>query len=233
MTGVGVCPYSAYREALLSGVNTGCVHNVERSHRSLMAGDRGIGVPRLRGAGEHSAFSATTVVRVFEKPRSRSYAGTDSLSVGPDLESPTMQIIARSSLSFVVALFLWPGVVSAQEDTCAWIHWATPWGHYNLGDDVNPPNGHFPANNWDYTFSQVTALGTTQDTPDASNYALHWFLDAQPPEFPDGGDGSGGVYQEIPVTPGVPIEYSFWWKGAQGSSLAWFEFVLIDGPFTT
>ncbi|MEP0843724.1 MAG: hypothetical protein HRF43_13560, partial [Phycisphaerae bacterium] len=44
--------------------------------------------------------------------------------------------------------------------------------------------------------------------------------------------GSGGVYQEIPVTPGVPLKYSFWWKGVGASAINWFEFHLIDGPFS-
>jgi hypothetical protein len=72
----------------------------------------------------------------------------------------------------------------------------------------------------------------TMDTPDGSVRALHWFFAAQPPDFPSGADGSGGVFQEITVTPGVPLEYSYWWKGASSGGEAWFELLLIDGSYS-
>ena len=47
----------------------------------------------------------------------------------------------------------------------------------------------------------------------------------------DGGSGSGGVFQTITVQPGIPLEYSFYWKGAGNQGANWFEFLVIDGPF--
>jgi hypothetical protein len=98
---------------------------------------------------------------------------------------------------------------------------------------MNPPdNNVYNPTNWDYAFDQTTLLNTPKDTPDASARALHWFLDAQPPAGSSNGQGSGGVYQQVAVQPGVPVQYSFWWKGAADSGTAWFEFMLIDGPFS-
>lgn len=115
--------------------------------------------------------------------------------------------------------------------SCVWRPWAAGWSNLNLGEDLDPPNEIYNPVNWDYTLSESTGLELPLDTPDGSDYALHWFLGAQPPDFPDNAGGSGGLYQEITVTPGVPLEYSFWWKGASGSDIAWFELLLIDGPF--
>ena len=115
---------------------------------------------------------------------------------------------------------------------CAWQPWARDWSALNLGPDLDPLNEIYNPTNWDYSFSQDTVLGTTQDTPDGSALALHWFLDAQPPAAVGDGVGSGGVFQEVTVTPGVPLEYSFWWKGATNVDESWFEFLLIDGPFS-
>jgi hypothetical protein len=82
--------------------------------------------------------------------------------------------------------------------------------------------------------SQPTVLDTVKDTPPGGgNLALHWFLDADPAELIDSnGLGSGGVYQEVTVQPGVPIQYSYWWKVAASEGASWFEFMLIDGPFS-
>lgn len=117
---------------------------------------------------------------------------------------------------------------------CVWRPWATAsWGKINSGPDLYPPNGVYNPTNWDYSFSQVTILNTPKTTPDGSTMALHWFLDGQPPDTVSDGEGSGGVYQEITVTPNVPLKYSFWWRGAKTTNPAWFEFMLIDGPFNT
>lgn len=115
---------------------------------------------------------------------------------------------------------------------CVWRPWAAGWSVINKGPDLYPNNKIYDPTNWDYSFSQLTLLNTPKTTPDGSTMALHWFLDAQPPATKSNGSGSGGVYQEITVTPGVPLNYSFWWRGSSGSNTAWFEFMLIDGPFT-
>lgn len=132
----------------------------------------------------------------------------------------------------VLALMVWllcPRPVSAQD--CVWRPWAASWSTLNKGPDLYPPNHIYNPTNWDYSFSQTTFLNTPKTTPDGSAMALHWFLDRQT-GFPDPAAGSGGVYQEITVQQGVPLKYSFWWRGATGSTTAWFEFMLIDGPFT-
>lgn len=119
-------------------------------------------------------------------------------------------------------------------EDCVWRPWATAsWGKINSGPDLYPPNGVYNPTNWDYSFSQTTILNTPKTTPDSSAMALHWFLDGQPPGTVSDGSGSGGVYQEIAVTPDVPLKYSFWWRGAETTNTAWFEFMLIDGPFNT
>lgn len=115
---------------------------------------------------------------------------------------------------------------------CVWRPWAAAWSNINEGPDLYPNNGVFDPTNWDYSFSQTTRLNTPKTTPDGSPMAFHWFLDSQLPSQPSDGSGSGGVYQEITVTPDVPLKYSFWWRGASGSNTTWFEFMLIDGPFT-
>ncbi len=122
--------------------------------------------------------------------------------------------------------------VDAQE--CAWTNWAAPWTSLNLGADANPPNQQFPANNWDYTLSQSVDGGvTTLDVPTGGGTsAFHWFLGPQSPDFPGDKAGSGGIYQEITVTPGVPIEYSYYWKSSTSGAVTWNEFLLVDGPFT-
>lgn len=115
--------------------------------------------------------------------------------------------------------------------SCLWQPWASDWTVLNLGPDLDPPNLVYDATNWDFSFNQQTNLGTTLDTPDSSLLALHWFLDGQD-GFPNpGGSGSGGVFQTITVQPGIPLEYSFYWKGAVSDGVGWFEFLLIDGPF--
>jgi hypothetical protein len=131
-----------------------------------------------------------------------------------------------------------PGVVQLVKTppagACAWLPWAAPWTHLNVGSDLDPPNGVYNPTNWDYSLSQPTLLATVKDTPPGGgNLAFHWFLDAQPPDgYESNGQGSGGIYQEIAVQPGVPIEYSYWWKAAVDGGTNWFEFLLIDGPFT-
>ena len=122
---------------------------------------------------------------------------------------------------------------------CAWHPWAADWSKLNYTDNPDlPPNTVVPAN-WDYTFSQNTLLTPvlTKDTPTGGGTgALHMFFASQAsqPNPPTQSEsfGSGGVYQEIPVTPGVPLKYSFYWKGVGGNELNWFEFHLIDGPFS-
>ncbi len=138
---------------------------------------------------------------------------------------------ARTVLVGLAALLALHGATLAQD--CAWRPWAAHWGNINEGPDLFPPNGIHNPTNWDYTFSQPTVLNTPQDTPTGGgDYALHWFLDAQPPETQSNGSGSGGVYQEITVTPGEPMQYSFWWKAAHDTNTAWFEFMLINAPFS-
>ena len=118
---------------------------------------------------------------------------------------------------------------------CVWRPWAADWTLLNTGLDLDPDpdpkNAAFDATNWDYTFSQHPTLGTALDTPDSSSRALHWFLDGQE-GYGTSGHGSGGVFQEITVQPGVPLEYSFYWKGASASEASWFEFLLLDGSFS-
>ncbi len=118
---------------------------------------------------------------------------------------------------------------------CVWQPWAAPWSELNRGPDLDPdPVGEaYNPTNWDYSFSQDTNLGLVKDTPDSSSTAFHFFWDSQPPETGTRA-GSGGIYQEISVTPGVPIEYSFWWKGQatyQTNDNVWYELLLLDGPF--
>lgn len=117
---------------------------------------------------------------------------------------------------------------------CAWLPWTAPWSKLNTGDDLDPPNGIYDPTNWDYSLSQPTLLDTVKDTPPGGgNLALHWFLDGQPADTDTSdGLGSGGVYQEIAVQPGVPLAYSYWWKAAAVGGASWFEFMLIDGPFS-
>lgn len=129
----------------------------------------------------------------------------------------------------VIGLLASCGIGLAQD--CVWRPWAAPWSNLNEGVDLFPPNEIYDPTNWDYSFSQTTLLNTTQDTPDASSYALHWFLDGQPPDGSSDKQGSGGVYQEITVNTTEPLRYSFWWKGAQDDSFSWYEFIIIDGPF--
>jgi hypothetical protein len=116
--------------------------------------------------------------------------------------------------------------------SCVWRPWAAGWSGLNLGPDLDPPNEIYNPINWDYTLSVPSTLQVPLDTPDGSNYALHWVLGAQPPDFLNSNAGSGGFYQEVAVTPGIPLQYSFWWKGASNTDIAWFELLLIDGPFT-
>lgn len=118
---------------------------------------------------------------------------------------------------------------------CVWQPWAAAWSELNKGPDLDPdPVGEaYNPTNWDYSFSQDTNLGMLKDTPDSSPTAFHFFWDSQPPETGTR-VGSGGIYQEISVTPGVPIEYSFWWKGQatyQTNDNIWYELLLLDGPF--
>jgi len=135
------------------------------------------------------------------------------------------QIIVVTALG----VLLMPSYLVADE--CVWRPWAANWSQLNKGPVVEPPNKYNPTN-WDYTLTQSTVLNTVKDTPSGGgSYALHWFLDAQPPATTSNGSGSGGVYQEITVTPGVAMKYSFWWKGAANTNVNWFEFLLIDGPF--
>lgn len=116
---------------------------------------------------------------------------------------------------------------------CAWQPWAASWSNLNKGDDQSPPNLVYNPTNWDYSFSQQTVMATAMDVPPGGgNKAFHFFWDNQPPDAQSQKAGSGGIYQEIQVTPGVPIEYSYWWKGAAtaGDNI-WFELLLLDGPF--
>ncbi len=118
---------------------------------------------------------------------------------------------------------------------CVWQPWAAAWSDLNKGTDLDPdPVGEaYDPTNWDFSFSQLTNLGMLKDTPDGSATAFHFFWDSQPP---DAGTrtGSGGIYQEISVTPGVPLSYSFWWKGQATvgeNHNVWYEMLLLDGPF--
>jgi len=121
---------------------------------------------------------------------------------------------------------------------CVWQPWAAEWSNLNKGADLDPdPVGEaYDPTNWDYSFSQSTVMNTPKDTPpDGGSKAFHLFWDSQPPDTQSQKDGSGGIYQEIAVTPGVPITYSYWWKGAATESSyedgSWFEMLLLDGPF--
>ncbi|GMU21042.1 MAG: hypothetical protein AMXMBFR13_11370 [Phycisphaerae bacterium] len=119
------------------------------------------------------------------------------------------------------------------DKACVWQPWAASWSKLNTGEDLDPDNGVYNPTNWDYSFSQETVLNTAQDTPpNGGTAALHFFFDDQPPDaFTSNSHGSGGVYQEIPVTPGVPLEYSFWWKSNGTDGAKWFELLLLDGTF--
>jgi hypothetical protein len=120
---------------------------------------------------------------------------------------------------------------SSPAHACAWLPWAAAWSSLNTGVAISP--GIYNPINWDYSLSQATVLDTPKTVPaGGGNFALHWFLDAQPDETTSNGLGSGGVYQQLTVTPGVPLEYAYWWRAActEGTS-NWFEFLLIDGPF--
>jgi hypothetical protein len=118
-------------------------------------------------------------------------------------------------------------------NSCVWQPWAAAWSNVNQGADLNDPNKLYDPTNWDYDFGQATVLGTTKDTPpDGGARAFHFFWDNQPPDVTSSKAGSGGIYQEISVTPGVPIKYSYWWKGnSTAGTNIWYELLLIDGPF--
>lgn len=114
-----------------------------------------------------------------------------------------------------------------------WQPWGAGWSKINQGEDVNPDEVAvaYDATNWDYDLSESTALNLVKDLPPGGGTnALHWFLDTQGAE--SNSFGSGGFHQEIPVTPGVPLDYSFYWKGKTGNTSSWFEFVILDGPFS-
>jgi hypothetical protein len=116
---------------------------------------------------------------------------------------------------------------------CPWQPWSASWSDLNVVPVFDPPDGeHFNPTNWDYSFSQTTLLGMSLDTPDASDRAFHWLIGIQPPDFTADPAGSGGIFQEITVTPGTPLKYSFWWKAEIDQADAWFEFILINGPFS-
>lgn len=121
---------------------------------------------------------------------------------------------------------------TAHAQGCAWRPWAASWSKLNRGPDLDPPNKIYDPTNWDYSFSQTTVLNLTKNTPDGSAFAIHFFADSQPPDTISDAYMSGGVYQEITVQPGVPIQYSFYWKGKAAKAANWFEFLLIDGPFS-
>lgn len=142
--------------------------------------------------------------------------------------------------AIVTAALVFQAGASAQ--TCVWRPWAADWSSVIKGTDLYPPNHLYNPPNWDFSFSQPTVLGMTQDTPNnppgvGGASALHLFWDSQPPATTSNGVGSGGVYQQITVETGKPLHYSFYWKGKCGnangtSSWNWFEFLLINGPFT-
>jgi hypothetical protein len=128
---------------------------------------------------------------------------------------------------------------------CNWQPWAAAWSNVNKGGvksavgsgqtcaNSGDCNNYDPTN-WDYTFSQDTAMGTPKDVPPGGGLkAMHFFWDG-----PSGGTstkaGSGGIYEQINVTPGVPIEYSFYWKAAATPGTnqnVWLELILLDGPW--
>lgn len=128
---------------------------------------------------------------------------------------------------------------SLPEGAVIWQPWAAYWSRINNTDpetdDVDPDEFEeaYDAPNWHYDLAEVqsTVLNMTQDLPPGGgSNAFHWFLDEQVGS--SNSFGSGAVYQEITVTPGVPLEYSFYWKGKAGDTESWFAFVLVDGPFS-
>lgn len=138
--------------------------------------------------------------------------------------------IQRVTFCWMIAAGGLGGPAAAQ--TCVWRPWAADWSNLNEGVDLDPPNKIYDPTNWDYSFGQATVLNLPKDTPDGSTRALHLFADSQPPESVSNGNMSGGVYQEITVQPGVPLQYSIYWKGKGAQAFNWFEFLLIDGPYS-
>jgi hypothetical protein len=121
---------------------------------------------------------------------------------------------------------------------CAWQPWASSWSNVNSGpgmgaNSLDPTVQNYNPTNWDYGFTQTTVMNTPKDTPPGGGLKSgHFFWDSQPPDTTSTKAGSGGIYQEVQVTPGVPIEYSFWWKiAATQSNNAWAELILLDGPW--
>ncbi len=121
---------------------------------------------------------------------------------------------------------------SLPSGACAWQPWGAAWSKINAGEDLDPDliEEAYDPTNWDYDLSETTILDLTKDVPPGGETnAFHWFLDTQ--DTISNSWGSGGIYQEVAVTPGVPIEYSYYWKGKGGNTISWFEFVIIDGGF--
>ncbi len=99
-----------------------------------------------------------------------------------------------------------------------------------LADGLNlVANGGFENGSTNWTPWQASwSSGVTYDY----NNAEAGRLGSKCLKFYTASQGSFGVYQQVPVTPGKTYRLDAYWKGKEVGLSNWYELILIDGPFT-